>query len=106
MRKRCLDFDASNFKNYGGRGIKIHGPWCDDYPAFRDYVLTTIGDHPGDGFSLDRIDNNGHYEPGNIRWADRKTQMANRRKPKGGWTWSKNRIATPPSHDTDASGLI
>ena len=44
----------------------------------RDYVLRNLGERP-DGYSLDRIDNEGNYEPGNIRWASRKEQRANRR---------------------------
>lgn len=70
-----------NFKfypNYGGRGIKMHEPWIKDFVAFRDYILATIGERP-EGMSIDRIDNNGHYEPGNLRWADQTAQGANQR---------------------------
>lgn len=90
MRKRCLDFQCAKFKHYGGRGIRIHEPWVEDFTSFRDYVLANLGEHPGKGFSLDRIDNDGHYEPGNIRWADSGTQVRNRR-PRSEWSSRANR---------------
>ena len=47
--------------------------------SMRDFILA-LGKYPGPGYSVDRIDNDGHYEAGNIRWADRVTQQNNRRK--------------------------
>jgi hypothetical protein len=49
--------------------------WLDDFPAFRAHV----GPRPGPGYSLDRIDPDGNYEPGNVRWATRLEQRHNRR---------------------------
>jgi hypothetical protein len=75
MRSRCLDPRTANFRNYGGRGITICDRWRDSYEAF----LTDVGRRPGPGYSIDRIDVNGHYEPGNVRWATDAEQRANKR---------------------------
>jgi len=61
--------------NYGGRGIKICDEW-DSYEAFRDWSLANGYE---EGLSIDRIDNDGNYEPSNCRWVDAKTQGNNRR---------------------------
>ena len=78
MKTRCLNPKSKKYKNYGGRGITICAEWKDDFAAFFAYVskLEHFGE---DGYSLDRIDNNGNYEPGNVRWADKKTQLRNTR---------------------------
>jgi hypothetical protein len=75
MRKRCLNRKDKGWHNYGGRGIKICEEWKNDYRAFIAYV----GRRPTSNHSLDRINNDGNYEPGNVRWATRKTQINNRR---------------------------
>jgi hypothetical protein len=80
MRARCNYPSQQNWKHYGGRGIKVDPAWEASFDVFRAYVLTTIGDHPGKGWSIDRIDNDGHYEPGNIRWATQQEQVANSRR--------------------------
>ena len=69
-KQRCTNPNNPGYKNYGARGIQ----WRITYKA----LLAEIGQRP-DGCSLDRIDNDGHYESGNIRWATRKQQNANRR---------------------------
>jgi hypothetical protein len=75
MRNRCLNKNAISFRHYGGRGILICPQW-DDYPTFaRD-----VGPHPGTEYTLDRINTDGNYEPGNIRWATRQTQARNQRR--------------------------
>ena len=62
-------------KYYTSRGIAVWPEWVESFQAFYDEV----GDPPGPGLTLDRIDNNRGYEPGNIRWATRKEQIANSR---------------------------
>ncbi len=77
MKQRCFNSNQKNFKYYGGRGITVCDEWLDWLP-FRDYVESTLGPRP-DGHSLDRVDNDGNYEPGNIRWASQRDQLVNRR---------------------------
>jgi len=77
MKDRCLNPSYHHYHRYGGRGITIHEPWINDSQAFIDWVRTNLGDRP-EGMSLDRIDNDGNYEPGNLRWATKRQQSANR----------------------------
>ena len=78
MKGRCLNKNNVQFPNYGGRGISVFSEWLNDFNAFFDYVsnLPHFGEK---GYTLDRINNNGNYEPGNLRWADVKTQNRNTR---------------------------
>jgi hypothetical protein len=78
MIARCHNSESSNFKNYGSRGISVCSEWRDSFDAFHSYVagLPNYGEI---GYSLDRIDNNGNYQPGNVRWATRKEQNRNTR---------------------------
>ena len=71
-KSRCTNPKNKNYANYGGRGIEFRFP---DFETFLDH----IGPRPSKKHSLDRIDNNGHYEHGNVRWALIKTQNRNRR---------------------------
>jgi hypothetical protein len=75
--RRCSDPNHPDYEHYGRRGISVFEPWLTDPIAFFQYV-ESAGKVPG-GYSLDRIDNNGNYEPGNLRLVDAATQNANRR---------------------------
>lgn len=85
MKQRCYNPKNKRYKTYGQRGIKVYEPWINDYVAFKDYILTNLGERYNagtgkreDNESLDRIDVNKGYEPGNLRWADFITQANNK----------------------------
>ena len=75
MKRRCFNKDYVQFKDYGGRGISVCPSWSDSFENF----LADMGAAPA-GLSLDRIDNDGDYEPSNCRWATRLQQARNKRR--------------------------
>jgi hypothetical protein len=79
MKTRCLDSNYPSFKRYGARGITMYPPWIDDYVAFRNYIIKHLGPRPGPEYSIDRRDNDGNYEPYNLRWATPSEQALNSR---------------------------
>lgn len=67
-----------HYKDYGGRGIKLYKEW-EEPNNFIKYIEENLGDKPSADYSIDRINNNGNYEPGNLRWATSKEQARNTR---------------------------
>lgn len=79
IKTRCFNLNYLGYKDYGGRGIKMFEGWIHDFQSFYEYV-SKLENFGKEGYSLDRIDNNGNYEPGNLRWATKKEQQRNTRR--------------------------
>ncbi len=83
IKQRTLNPNSKAYPNYGERGITIHPGWINDFNASHNYIIRNLGDRLSNKYSLDRVENNGSYEPGNLRWANNSEQLRN------------SRIATP-----------
>jgi len=80
MKQRCYNRHNRRYHRYGARGIKVCAEWLHDFQAFLEHIGIRPS-QPGPGrreWSLDRIDNDGDYEPGNVRWATAKKQARNK----------------------------
>jgi hypothetical protein len=75
IKGRCENIHDRGYPDYGGRGIKLYKPWSDSFEAFYAFM----GDKPSQKHSIERIDNNGNYEPGNVKWGTPKEQNNNTR---------------------------
>jgi hypothetical protein len=78
LRKRCYYKKGNRYENYGGRGIEVCPEWEKDYPAFKRWALAN---GYSDDLTIDRIDNDGDYTPGNCQWI---TKSENSKKRHGG----------------------
>ncbi len=74
MKQRCYLWRSQKYQYYGGRGIRMCVAWLDDFMTFYSWALANEYEK---GLQIDRMDNSGHYEPGNCRWTTRTQQARN-----------------------------
>lgn len=79
IKARCINEKAKAYNRYGGRGITIYKSWINNSNLFYDYV-SQLENYGKVGYQIDRINNDGNYEPGNLRWVNKSIQLANRNK--------------------------
>lgn len=75
MIQRCINPNNSGYNHYGGRGIRVHPDWFNFLRFYED-----VGPKPYPEYSLDRINTDGHYEPGNVQWSTKSWQTKNQRR--------------------------
>ena len=75
MKRRCYNKQNARYDRYGGRGITVCDEWLNNFQSFHDWA---ISNGYSDDLSIDRIDNDGNYEPSNCRWSTAKEQCNNR----------------------------
>lgn len=91
IRARCHQPARKEYRYYGAKGITVYPEWRTSYKAFKAWVVENIGDHPGEGYSIDRIRSWEGYEPGNIRWLSRSENS--RRHSRSNWiTYAGQRV--------------
>lgn len=81
MISRCQNQNNWRYKYYGARGISVCESW-QNFDNYYEWINKNLGERPSKKHSLDRINNDGNYEPGNLRWADPSEQAKNKRGPK------------------------
>lgn len=109
LKARCSRKSHPRYDYYGGRGISVYSEWVEDFWAF----VRDVGERP-EGvsksgralYSLDRIDNDGNYEPGNVRWATNSEQAVNRRRSAYAGVLRGSRQATSKLTEDDVLDIV